>query len=80
MLDGLFYWNFTTRRGYMKKALLLYLSNLQAATAIEYGLIACGIALAIVASVFVFGDSLEQVYGAMPAALSAASAEVETGR
>lgn len=64
----------------MKKAIYHYLLNQQAATAIEYGLIACGIALAIVASVFVFGDSLERVYGAMPAALSAASAEVEIGR
>ncbi len=64
----------------MKKMIFEYILNLQGATAIEYGLIACGIALAIVASVFVFGDSLEQVYGAMPAALSAASAEVETSR
>lgn len=59
---------------------LVYIRSLEAATAIEYGLIACGIALAIVASVFTFGDSLQQVFATMPAALSAASAEVETSR
>ena len=33
------------------------------ATAIEYGLIAAGIALAIVASVFAFGSDLNAVFG-----------------
>jgi Flp pilus assembly pilin Flp len=43
-------------------------------------LIVAGISLAIVASLFVFGDSLQDLFDAMPAAMQAASDEVETGR
>lgn len=64
----------------MKQFLCDYRGNKSGATAIEYGLIAAGISLAIVASVFVFGDGLESLFAAMPAALDAASNEVETGR
>lgn len=39
-----------------------YLRNEEGATAIEYGLIAAGISLAIVAIVFTFGDSLEGLF------------------
>lgn len=47
-----------------------YLQNEKAATAIEYGLIAAGIALAISASVFLFGDAISDLlYGDLPAAL-----------
>jgi pilus assembly protein Flp/PilA len=35
------------------------------ATAIEYGLIAAGISLAIVAAVFAFGGSLSNLFGKM---------------
>lgn len=42
-----------------------YLHNEDGATAIEYGLIAAGIALAIVASVFAFGDDLNDVFTEM---------------
>lgn len=37
----------------------------EGATAIEYGLIAAGIAVAIAAIVFTFGDSLQQLFSGM---------------
>lgn len=39
-----------------------YLKDENGATAIEYALIAAGISLAIVASVFAFGDELENLF------------------
>lgn len=39
------------------------------ATAIEYGLIAAGIALSILASLFLFGGSLSDLYDAMEPAM-----------
>lgn len=64
----------------MTKFIYRYWREKEGATAIEYGLIAAGISLAIVATVFLFGDSLETLYGDMPAALSAANAEIESSR
>ena len=40
-----------------------YINNEDGATAIEYALIAAAISLAIVASVFAFGDELEVLFG-----------------
>lgn len=42
-----------------------YMKNEDGATAIEYGLIAAGIALAIAAIVFTMGDSLETMFTGM---------------
>lgn len=39
-----------------------WMRDLRAATAIEYGLIAAGIALTIAATIFVFGDTLHELY------------------
>lgn len=39
-----------------------YIKNENGATAIEYGLIAAGIALAISAAVYAFGDELEALF------------------
>lgn len=67
----------------MKKLLAFreaYLKNEDGATAIEYGLIAAGISLAIVAVVFTFGDQLETTFTSMETAMSGANAEVETTR
>lgn len=64
----------------MKSFIQAYVRDNGAATAIEYGLIAAGISLAIIASVFLFGDSLQQVFNTMPTALSAANAEIESSR
>ncbi len=57
-----------------------YLNDIRGVTAIEYGLIAGGISLAIVAAVFAFGDDLEGMFNSIGGAMQAASAEVETGR
>lgn len=54
-----------------------YLKNEDGATAIEYGLIAAGISLAIVAVVFAFGDQLNVTFTAMETAMSDANARLE---
>jgi len=55
-----------------------YLKNEDGATAIEYGLIAAGISLAIVAAVFTFGDQLQTTFGSMNTAMGNANTAVET--
>ena len=57
-----------------------YISDEDGATAIEYGLIAAGISLAIVAVVFTFGDQLTTTFTTMQTALTSANAEIETSR
>lgn len=47
-----------------------FLSDESGATAIEYGLIAVGIALAIVAAVGTVGDDLEGMFGRVSAGLA----------
>ena len=42
-----------------------YINNEDGATAIEYALIAAAISLAIVASVFAFGDELELLFNGL---------------
>ena len=54
-----------------------YLHDESGATAIEYGLIAGGISLAIVASVFAFGDDLQGVFDTIGTAMDNAEAAVE---
>lgn len=56
----------------------LYLNNTQGATAIEYGLIAAGISLGIVAVVFTFGDQLETTFTTMTTSMTNANAEIVT--
>ena len=46
-----------------------YFSDESGATAIEYGLIAAGIAVAIIAAVGLLGDSLEAMFTTVGAAL-----------
>jgi pilus assembly protein Flp/PilA len=53
-----------------------YLTQEDGATAIEYGLIAAGISLAIVASVFAFGDDLGDLFGAMEGTLEGADQNI----
>lgn len=55
-----------------------YVASEEGATAIEYGLIAGGISLAIVAAVFAFGDDLQTVFDTMGVAMSNAAARVDT--
>lgn len=47
----------------------IFLRDKRGATAIEYGLIAGGIALAIFSTVFLFGDALVIVYDDLGASL-----------
>lgn len=54
-----------------------YANDESGATAIEYGLIAGGISLAIVASVFAFGDDLQGVFETIGTAMDNAEAAVE---
>ncbi len=51
------------------KLISMYVKNEDGATAIEYALIAAGISLAVVASVFAFGDELEVLFGTLTGAL-----------
>ena len=53
-----------------------FLHSDDGATAIEYGLIAAGIALAIVAAVFAFGSDLSTLFNAMGNTLGNASENV----
>ncbi len=53
-----------------------YIKDIQGATAIEYGLIAAGISLAIVAVVFTFGDQLETTFTTMQTAMTNANSEI----
>lgn len=51
--------------------ILAYIHGKSGATAIEYGLIAAGISLAVAASIYAFGDSLGTLlYDDLPNALS----------
>lgn len=52
-------------------ALIAYHRNLSGATAIEYTLIVAGVALAIVATVFVFGESVLALFQEVQAAFDA---------
>jgi pilus assembly protein Flp/PilA len=54
-----------------------YLRNNDGATAIEYGLIAAGISLAIVAVAFTFGDELKTTFETMQAKMETANADAE---
>ena len=54
-----------------------YIQCKDGATAIEYGLIAGGISLAIVAAVFAFGDSLSSVFTQMDVAMDNAAGRVD---
>lgn len=47
-----------------------YVKNEDGATAIEYGLIAAGISLAIVAAVYAFGDDLNALFEGLSDSLS----------
>lgn len=46
-----------------------YMADEKGATAIEYGLLAAGIALVIVGAVFAFGDRLSALFSGMAGAL-----------
>jgi len=53
----------------MRNMILGFLTNEQGATAIEYGLIAAGIAVAIIATVFGLGTSLNNTFSTVSSSL-----------
>lgn len=55
-----------------------YLKSQEGATAIEYGLIAGGISLGIVAALFAFGDDLARIFTSMAGVMNTRAGEVET--
>lgn len=55
-----------------------YLQSEEGATAIEYGLIAGGISLAIVTALFAFGDQLASVFNTMSTAMTTAAGRVQS--
>lgn len=54
-----------------------YVKSEEGATAIEYGLIAGGISLAILAAVFAFGDDLGNMFDAIANAMNTAAGDVD---
>ena len=61
----------------MKTFFARFAQDESGATAIEYGLIAAGISLAIVAVVFTFGDQLEITFNSMEAAMAEANTNLD---
>jgi Flp pilus assembly pilin Flp len=61
------------------KIFLNWLSSESGVTAVEYGLFAAGIALAIVGTFFSMGDSLELMFGTMSTALTDAASQIDIG-
>lgn len=57
------------RKNVMRNMILGFLTNEQGATAIEYGLIAAGIAVAIIATVFGLGTSLNNTFSTVSSSL-----------
>lgn len=55
-----------------------YIHSKEGATAIEYGLIAGGISLAIMAAVFLAGDSLSAMFNTVSSGLASAASRIET--
>jgi pilus assembly protein Flp/PilA len=49
----------------MKNLFLKYFKETKAVTAVEYGLIVGGVGIAIIASVFLVGDSLELMFNTL---------------
>lgn len=62
----------------MKNKILSWFQCVSGATAIEYGLIAGGISLAIMASLFLFGADLQSLFEIIGAPMNEVAAEVTT--
>ena len=58
---------------------LSWIRNQRAATAIEYGLLASGIALAIVAAVALTGGSLSDLFSTLADTMASSATKVENG-
>ena len=62
---------------YVQPIIESYKKDIKGATAIEYGLIAGGISLVIVASVFAFGSSLAQIFSTMETKMASAATKAQ---
>jgi pilus assembly protein Flp/PilA len=72
----------TKENGMLNKLLAFknaYLTKEDGATAIEYGLIAAGISIAILSAVFLLGDNLRDLFDTIVTALGTAGDNVDTG-
>jgi pilus assembly protein Flp/PilA len=58
-----------TKEGYMKRSVLKFWNDEGGATAIEYGLIAAGISLAIIAAVNGLGSTLNTTFSSINTSL-----------
>ena len=58
------------------KTLLAWIQSRDGATAIEYSLIAAGIAIACIAAIFLMGDSLETIFNTMGAAMNSSASKI----
>lgn len=65
------------KEAYLQTAIQSYKKNIKGATAIEYGLIAGGISLVIVAAVFAFGSDLKGLFETMGSKMSSAAAKAK---
>lgn len=54
----------------LNKLIAAYVANEDGATAIEYGLIAAGISIAIAATVFIVGGDIDALFSQVSAALN----------
>jgi len=80
VLAGKIYVVYFGREEQMMKKFLYLFQCVRGATSIEYGLIAGGISLTIVAAVFFWGDELQSLFEAIATPLDDIAAEAETGR
>jgi pilus assembly protein Flp/PilA len=65
------------KEAYVQPYIEDFKKDLEGATAIEYGLIAGGISLAIVAAVFAFGGSLKGLFSTIAGKMGDAAAEAK---
>lgn len=61
------------KEAYVQPVIEGFRKDIKGATAIEYGLIAGGISLAIVAAVFAFGGSLKSLFSSIATTMSSAA-------
>ena len=61
---------------YVKPAIRSFKEDCEGATAIEYGLIAGGISLAIVTAIFAFGGSLSSLFSTLATKMASANSKV----
>jgi pilus assembly protein Flp/PilA len=68
---------FALKEAYVTPVLKSFAKDIKGATAIEYGLIAGGISLAIVAAVFAFGGDLKALFSTMSDKMAEARTDAE---